>query len=39
MLATAYHPELVSDERVHRHFVQTVRALTRGALAEATEDR
>jgi pyridoxal 5'-phosphate synthase pdxT subunit len=27
VLATAFHPELVSgDERVHRHFVQTVRA-------------
>ena len=27
LLATAFHPELVSgDERVHRHFVQTVRA-------------
>ena len=27
VLATAFHPELVrGDERVHRHFVQTVRA-------------
>lgn len=27
VLATAFHPELVSgDDRVHRHFVQTVRA-------------
>lgn len=27
VLATAFHPELVSgDERVHRHFVETVRA-------------
>jgi len=26
VLATAFHPELTGDERVHRLFVETVRA-------------
>jgi pyridoxal 5'-phosphate synthase pdxT subunit len=34
VLATAFHPELTGDLRVHRYFVEMVRAASRGSGAE-----
>jgi 5'-phosphate synthase pdxT subunit len=38
VLATAFHPELTGDLRIHRYFVDLVRAVATGDPALPTEE-